>query len=362
MERLSLSQQLDTPSTFFGLTEPENLLACMKSTEHQIDYLRRVAALKFSEWDSEAFLIRFMWRGRYAYASALPRKSTRLDNGGAEAFSTHERWYFPAKTRKLAHGHSRFIINRDYPQNMAKSNSPKRSVPGSRFTVEHDGPSIEVEDEVPTLPHERTNLERPPESWHNDHQFFARPRGRSWIWYNYVFGDFRGAALIVQNSFEQTRSKGVRYALPESVPLHEILWCFNNQMFSVEDPKAFLDESTKTTKLTLTRAIHSSTTSSLAAFTDAYRVYQKLPDATIDLGVLNRSLSQTKWARHQAAVKGNCFSQSGALSCLAYFEDGRSDIDPEVLEGAFAMSSGDSIYISERVGLSLPGTDTTNTF
>jgi hypothetical protein len=103
MERLSLSQQLDTPSTFFGLTEPENLLACMKSTEHQIDYLQRVAALKFSEWDSEALLTRFMWRGWYAYASALPRKSTRLDNGGAEAFSTHERWYFPSRDPQTRH-------------------------------------------------------------------------------------------------------------------------------------------------------------------------------------------------------------------------------------------------------------------
>jgi hypothetical protein len=114
MERLSLQQQLDTPSIFFGLTEPESLLACMKSTEEQINYLRRVAALNFSGWNSEALLIRFMWRGEYAYASALPRKSTESNDEGAENHLPHERWYFPAKKSKLQPGRSRYTVNRDY--------------------------------------------------------------------------------------------------------------------------------------------------------------------------------------------------------------------------------------------------------
>jgi hypothetical protein len=208
-----------------------------------------------------------------------------------------------------------------------------------------------VEEEIPTLPHER-NWKGQLGSWHNDHQFFDRPEGGSWTRYDYIFGNYRGTGLFIQQSYGNIKSTDAGYTLPESVSPDEILWCLKNQMFFVENSVASSVKAGSIKRSSLSRAIHSSTTSGLDALTKAYCVYQNLPDATIDLGVLHRSLSQTKWARRVAAGKGTCFSQSAALSCLAYFEDGRSDIDPDVLEGAFAMSAGDSIYISERVGIS----------
>jgi len=75
-----------------------------------------------------------------------------------------------------------------------------------------------------------------------------------------------------------------------------------------------------------------------------------LPDATIDITILNKPIVESQWAQSVmgSEVEFNCDRET-ALSCIAYFETGQSDIAPENLKDVFAMSSGDSIYISEQL-------------
>lgn len=92
----------------------------------------------------------------------------------------------------------------------------------------------------------------------------------------------------------------------------------------------------------------SSQSQSLFALYRASLVYQRLPSAHIDLSVAARPLSDAQWARieGQSALT---ISRPEAFACVAMFDTGHINLDPTHFTDVMAISSGDTLYVSEML-------------
>jgi hypothetical protein len=77
-------------------------------------------------------------------------------------------------------------------------------------------------------------------------------------------------------------------------------------------------------------------------------IYKLLPGATISTLVLNKQLNKSKWVLGTVRVGGfgSPLTLAEAFACVAMFESGSCNLDPGTLSEAFAMSSGNSLYIA----------------
>jgi hypothetical protein len=76
-------------------------------------------------------------------------------------------------------------------------------------------------------------------------------------------------------------------------------------------------------------------------------IYKLLPGATISTLVVGQSLSKAKWIpKADRSPEIHFLTLPQAFACIAMFESGTCNIDPSTLSEAFAMSSGNSLYIA----------------
>jgi hypothetical protein len=92
-------------------------------------------------------------------------------------------------------------------------------------------------------------------------------------------------------------------------------------------------------------------TTSLKALASAQEVYKLIPNATIDLGITSHPVSTSAWAaaslnNEESRKFSNNLSLAQTFACIAQFESGSFDIDPELLTEVIAMSSGNSIFVA----------------
>lgn len=86
----------------------------------------------------------------------------------------------------------------------------------------------------------------------------------------------------------------------------------------------------------------------LQAFSVAGHIYSKLNGARVDLQVTSRRISAAKWWKAYAG--SHKLPLAASLSCIAYFETGGLDIDPESIEGhTFAMCYSTSIFVASSM-------------
>ena len=86
---------------------------------------------------------------------------------------------------------------------------------------------------------------------------------------------------------------------------------------------------------------------SLRALAAAQEVFNKLPNAEVDLAVVSRSLSQAKWAQNLWLLPDFVMSRASAVACICMFESGELNVKPEDLEDVMAVSSSNNLYASE---------------
>ena len=86
---------------------------------------------------------------------------------------------------------------------------------------------------------------------------------------------------------------------------------------------------------------------SLTALAAAQEVFDKLPNAEVDLAVVSRSLSQAKWAQSLWLLPDFVMTRASAVACICMFESGELNLEPEDLEDVIAVSSSNNIYASE---------------
>lgn len=91
---------------------------------------------------------------------------------------------------------------------------------------------------------------------------------------------------------------------------------------------------------------------SLFDFQRAMRVYFDLPDARVELQVTSRTLALSKWWKATTATvgKSNDWILSHVFSCIALFETGFVDVDPETIgENVIAVSNTNSIFVARAL-------------
>jgi hypothetical protein len=100
-------------------------------------------------------------------------------------------------------------------------------------------------------------------------------------------------------------------------------------------------------------------TAALRAFAMMVEVYRDLPGATISTLVVRQSIRRAKWIpkfkSHAPPVEKTqslddrqklSLTLSQAFACVAMFESGTCNLDPEALSEVFALSSGNSLYVA----------------
>jgi hypothetical protein len=92
-------------------------------------------------------------------------------------------------------------------------------------------------------------------------------------------------------------------------------------------------------------------TMSLRACVAASEVYKLIPDSTISTVVVSQPLWKSKWMLEQPRwtshlTQGGEMSRAQVFACIAMFDSGTCNLDPDSLREAFAMSSGNSIYVA----------------
>ena len=100
---------------------------------------------------------------------------------------------------------------------------------------------------------------------------------------------------------------------------------------------------------------------SLLTLAKATQLYRTLPGATVSMGVTSRPLHAAKWPKWpkwakwvnrngmERIISHDTFSRAEAFACIAMFESGTLDIDPNTLESVMAISSGNSIYVADAL-------------
>lgn len=86
---------------------------------------------------------------------------------------------------------------------------------------------------------------------------------------------------------------------------------------------------------------------SLRCITILDEIYSQLPGSKIDLNSLSRPIGDLKWQKKFPSNEP--LPPENIFSCIAYFETGYLDIDPDTLKENFALSCHDSLYVSHRV-------------
>ena len=90
----------------------------------------------------------------------------------------------------------------------------------------------------------------------------------------------------------------------------------------------------------------SSQSHALIALHKASKIYESLSNADVDLSVAQSPLSSAKWARIEGQA-GSVVSRPDILACIAMFETGHVDLDPDDFRDVIAISSGNKLYVSE---------------
>ncbi|KAI0416558.1 hypothetical protein F5X98DRAFT_179954 [Xylaria grammica] len=103
------------------------------------------------------------------------------------------------------------------------------------------------------------------------------------------------------------------------------------------------------------RANHRNYVQPLRATAATMEIYTRLgPDATIKTSITDKStLKSARWIPHQEEKNASPLriklSKAEAFACIAMFESGGLNIDPVGLKEVFAMTSGNSIFVSSSV-------------
>lgn len=87
-------------------------------------------------------------------------------------------------------------------------------------------------------------------------------------------------------------------------------------------------------------------TDGLAILAQATKLYDELPGATASISVPGIPLHKAKWYHYgpRSSKNSGVLSRSSKFACIAMFESGNLNLDPDSIGSVMAMSSGNSIF------------------
>ncbi|KAH9210642.1 hypothetical protein DL95DRAFT_307664 [Leptodontidium sp. 2 PMI_412] len=104
-----------------------------------------------------------------------------------------------------------------------------------------------------------------------------------------------------------------------------------------------IQEKTGTTPL-ITSQVHC-----LFALYKSSLVYSRLPTADIDLSIASRPMNRSQWAQMEGGAASSTVRRAEAFACVAMLDTGHVDLDPASFTDVMAISSGDTLYVSEML-------------
>ncbi|KAK2808292.1 hypothetical protein FQN50_004851 [Emmonsiellopsis sp. PD_5] len=313
---------------FFGLRNLTTLLECLKGPEERLAFLRHMVT-KSQNLHKENTIVRYYLSdthsteaGKPEMAEIQPSKRPRLSprNGkSASAWIDNEAQYataFPQHSPQHSLG--------------LNYNSHVKSAPNEgfhhRWFQNHDAqqrciPKAEV-----------CHIDSAAQTFTSD-LMSIKAKGKN-INLSYVCGNPESAAIFTSSSTAP---------VVRDTSYEDILWCIESGYLDLSK----LNELIKRQTSPLFRT--------LLALVLASKIYNTLPDATVTVSVLNQPLVECHWAKASLYYffptpwsQINSMSREIAFSVVAYFE-GFIDTDPDNLKDAFALCSGDSIYVAMQV-------------
>lgn len=301
---------------FFGFDDPPSILSLLKGPEERVLFLRRIAS------DSEShrgfFLIRYFnpessgqrsQRTQRLCGFASAHQYVTGNQGlGDQSIFHHARWAPRCFLDGAFHEHEKIT-------EISEETSLMYSIQDNEFSM-------------------------PNTSSGSDSQLRT---------YQFVFGH-RDSAAIYADKVLLSPHRRFPSGLLRLPTIEDLIWCLDSDMFAMDKVVCHFNE-----------LLHVPTpqVETMRALSVAHQVYRTLPDATISTRVMNSPMHLTKWAQLaigcQPRMKLDQFphlpiDQKVALACVAYMEGG-VDIDPQLLDKAFAIAYEDSIYVSMQVWL-----------
>lgn len=88
---------------------------------------------------------------------------------------------------------------------------------------------------------------------------------------------------------------------------------------------------------------------SLFALYKASLVYSKLLNADVDLAVASKPLNDARWAQIEERPVISSIQRPEAFACVTMFDTGHVNLDPTDFKDVIAISSGDTLYVSEML-------------
>lgn len=381
-----LNSDTGTTPPLFGLSQIPILISVLKNDQERVRCLRHLCVhLKL---DTSNFFIRYRASVKeawieYASVCPMPRSTKRTATGQLkephDLREKHVRWIplshrhllLISQSNKLMNNIEKAIerleelqrIQRDEETAMVGLSIPESN---NQRTIESRRRSHEIQDlkDIIAIGQRRSVIENIGEMFLpviEFHREDIRHVGASLVFghstdFVQACGDLlkeRENPLVKRTSIPQTfflgdQTRAALYALNglwlpqniESIASSE----FFKEFFTADvvDPEAiyrYLSASEKVVEISCLRAC------AMMA-----EIYHLLPGATISTLVVKMFLNQAKWipqkTRNDHDPLSKALNLSQTFACIAMFESGTCNLDPSSLEEAFAMSSGNSMYIA----------------
>lgn len=159
--------------------------------------------------------------------------------------------------------------------------------------------------------------------------------------YYFVCGDVK-AAIYLPSGHKLLKS--VRNNCMDVMQLHR---CIKEGDISEAQIVKTLEEVSKSTSLEKSGDYFES----LCAIGTASKFYSRLPGARVDLQVIRMQISKSKWWQSlKSLVSLQSMKLRTTMCCIAFFETGTIDLDPEELgDHTFAVCHANSIFVGSRL-------------
>ncbi|KAL8686088.1 MAG: hypothetical protein Q9218_007355 [Villophora microphyllina] len=386
---------LGTPSEAnFGMLEKGRFVRMMTNEEDKIIYLRKVAKVLAEQMDLDGSQIMIRYKHRLSeafsihnYASAIPltRTSRKRRAGEPDAYGvlSHYRWLHFRSTNALYVNPPIEYVERCGMQLGKSSKQVRKELADYHaFTVQ---PQTAVRHE--DLERTRMLLDTAGEQvfrfedelvgdLYPDVGIYWRSLDGSCPgstpWYTFVFGHIDDAALFIAEGNDNLL---VNVVMQAEVNATEMYSLFENDKMDTLETARELERTLRFARVDVDPHLKS-----LKAISTAARMYSHFPQASVDVRILQQNLCNASWVRtcigntgmrelHKRGLQGTPdigplpgstgmselrgtpealqpyrLSDGQAFACLAMFESGQYDIDPQQLVDVMAMCSGDSIY------------------
>ncbi|KAL8925654.1 MAG: hypothetical protein Q9208_003337 [Pyrenodesmia sp. 3 TL-2023] len=373
-ERKQAQTFIGMPSEpLYGMPQQDRFVSLITNEEDKIAHLRTIGKVLAQEWPSDKSHVLIRYKHRlsdsrwiYEYTTAMPwpiaNNKRKADGSTTDTAESHLRWlYSGCRTnfdiipRALIYWYSaregkdpRAVISskRQYLNDFVVSTHDKADFEERRRILEATaGEAVFKREErfladiFPDLGIYGGNPGK-----HESHHPEA--------WYTFVYGAIDDAALFVVEKGQNPRL--IRERLPTGTSAAE--------MYSLaeSDKLDFMKTSLMLEGIFRRRTVDDDKhLRSLKAISTAARLYSGSPHATVDVRILEQRLYNVKWIttclgqRNLAvdellgtpdALQPYQLSDGQAFACLAMFESGQYDIDPNQLTDVIAMCSENSIF------------------